>query len=239
MRRRLVGFVESAGIAKNGERWLDAAERATVAALEARGEAAAAELSKEVPQLREKIMFGEGKKWQGHQSVSDAAPQRDGGRGPDDPGPPARDLDQQPVPLGADRVVAAAGGAAWDPVEARAELVRRWLRGFGPATMNDIRWWTGLTVAELKPALAAIAPAEVDLDGEPGLVLADDLAPVAAPKPVGGAAPVARSDRDGLEGAALVPRAARPAALRPRGQRRADRVVGGPHRGRLGAAPRR
>ncbi len=183
MRRRLVGFVETAGIAKNGERWLKAAERATIDALEARGEAAGAELSKAVPQLRKKIMFGEGKKWQGHQSVATLLLNVMAAEGRMIRGrprgtwissqyrwvPTASWLPQQT--------------AAWDPVEARAELVRRWLAGFGPATINDIRWWTGLTVGELKPALATIAPVEVDLDGEPGLALPGDLEPVAAPRP--------------------------------------------------------
>ncbi len=30
-----------------------------------------------------------------------------------------------------------------DPEEARAELLRRWLRTFGPGTLTDIRWWSG------------------------------------------------------------------------------------------------
>ena len=31
--------------------------------------------------------------------------------------------------------------------DARAELVRTWLRAFGPGTRDDIKWWTGWTVA--------------------------------------------------------------------------------------------
>ncbi len=36
----------------------------------------------------------------------------------------------------------------------------------------------------MKKALAQVAPAEVDLDGEPGIALAEDLEPVPAPEPV-------------------------------------------------------
>jgi hypothetical protein len=62
------------------------------------------------------------------------------------------------------------------PVEdSRVELVRRWLASFGPATFADLKWWTGWTAGQLKQALAVIGPEEVDLDGQTGLVLADDV----------------------------------------------------------------
>jgi hypothetical protein len=35
----------------------------------------------------------------------------------------------------------------------------------------DLRWWTGWTAAQVKAALTAIGPVEVDMDGEVGLVL--------------------------------------------------------------------
>ena len=75
-------------------------------ALEARGEAFATELSTDVPQLRKKVHYGEGKTWAGSPSMSTwvlfllAAEGRDRSR------PPARDVDEQPVELGAGRVVA-------------------------------------------------------------------------------------------------------------------------------------
>jgi Winged helix DNA-binding domain len=69
---------------------------------------------------------------------------------------------------------------------ARVELARRWLRSFGPAPAADLQWWSGWTGGQTKAALAALPVAEVDLDGQPGIALADDLefpgtiAPVAA-----------------------------------------------------------
>jgi hypothetical protein len=66
---------------------------------------------------------------------------------------------------------------ALTPSLASAELVRRWLRAFGPATFDDLRWWTGWTVRQVREALALVAVAEVDLNGGDGLALADELDP--------------------------------------------------------------
>jgi Winged helix DNA-binding domain len=65
--------------------------------------------------------------------------------------------------------------AGLDGGTARAELARRWLRAFGPAPASDLQWWAGWTGAQTKAALAALPVAEVDLDGQAGIALADDL----------------------------------------------------------------
>ena len=59
--------------------------------------------------------------------------------------------------------------------DASRRLVTRWLRCFGPGTYDDLKWWTGWKAAQLRPTLASLDVAEVDLDGETGLVLADDV----------------------------------------------------------------
>ena len=66
-------------------------------------------------------------------------------------------------------------GTGLDASAARAELARRWLAAFGPGLAADLQWWAGWTGAQTKAALAALPVAEVDLDGQAGVVLADDL----------------------------------------------------------------
>jgi hypothetical protein len=59
--------------------------------------------------------------------------------------------------------------------EARAELARRYLDTHGPATLTDLRWWTGWTLGHTRAALEQVETLEVELDsGETGLVLAAD-----------------------------------------------------------------
>ena len=66
-------------------------------------------------------------------------------------------------------------GAGLDGGAARVELARRWLAAFGPALAADLQWWAGWTGAQTKTALAALPVVEVDLDGQAGVALLDDL----------------------------------------------------------------
>jgi hypothetical protein len=66
-------------------------------------------------------------------------------------------------------------------VDASVEVVRQWLERFGPGTIDDLKWWTGWPLSQLRPALATLDTVEVDLDGTTGLMLGDDQEPA---KPV-------------------------------------------------------
>jgi hypothetical protein len=64
---------------------------------------------------------------------------------------------------------------------ARTELVRRWLRTYGPGTTNDIAWWAKWTKRQVAGALAELGAVEVTVEPAPGAppapawVLPDDL----------------------------------------------------------------
>jgi hypothetical protein len=70
-----------------------------------------------------------------------------------------------------------------EPGEATARIARDWLRAHGPASPDDLQWWTGWTKTRMRAALADVETVEVDLDGVPGLMLADDTDPVPPPEP--------------------------------------------------------
>ncbi len=163
--------------------WLAAVAEDTHRALLARGSATGAQLSKDVPALRTQVNTSPGKSYSKPTSITTWVLLLLGTEG---------------------RIVRARPGGGWsssqyswapaeswlsapidrmDADEARTELVRRWLRTFGPAPIGDIKWWTGWTLGQVRKTLARLDTVEVDLDGTAGLLLADDLDPVPAPQP--------------------------------------------------------
>ena len=71
------------------------------------------------------------------------------------------------------------------------ELVRRWLRTFGPGTEDDVVWWLGSTRAVVRAALAEVGAVPVSLDtGATGWLLPDDVDPVPDPGPWAALLPV-------------------------------------------------
>jgi hypothetical protein len=163
--------------------WLAEVAEATAGALAARGEATGAQLSADVAGLRTRLWMNPGKKYESRQNITPwvlfllAAEGR--------------------IVRGRPRGSWASSQYTWVPTEAwlpdrrvrppaevaRAELVSRWLAAFGPGTVADLRWWTGLTAGQVRQALAVVGPVEVDLDGVTGLLLPEDLAPVPEPDP--------------------------------------------------------
>ncbi len=183
-RKRAIQMVEEASIATDGAAWLRRVEKETLAAIVARGEAAGAELSKDVPELAAQVSFGAGKKWAGTFSMTtrvvwllsmEGHIVRTRPRGSWISSQYRWAPMEEFVPDGVGSIPAE---------EARAELLRRWLRAFGPGTAADARWWTGWTGAMTTRALADVDAVEVALDGgATGYVLPDDLGPVRAPAP--------------------------------------------------------
>jgi Winged helix DNA-binding domain len=184
-RRLLVDMLGRAGLTDDPPAFVEKAEKVTLRALEARGggAATATELAKDDPRLAQQIVLAEGKRYEGRQSVvsrvllvlaAEGRIVRGRPRGSWVSGQYRWSLVEAWLP---------GGVPAWPLEKAQAELVRRWLRGFGPATMADVKWWTGLPMGQVRRAVADAGAVEVDLDGTPGLALADDLDPVPAPEP--------------------------------------------------------
>jgi winged helix DNA-binding protein len=181
-RRRTVQMIEQAGIATDGAAWLTAAEAATLAELMERREATGAELAKAVPGLAHQIPLAEGKSYATTVGVStrvlfslSTAQRIVRGR-------PRGSWTSSQYRWSPMEVWLPDGMPRLDPAAARAELVQRYLAGFGPATTADIKWWTGWTVAHTKAAVAAVGAVEVAMaGGVSGWVLPDDVAPVRAP----------------------------------------------------------
>jgi Winged helix DNA-binding domain len=176
-RRLTVQLLDQSGIAEDPARWLEEVEAATLEALEARGGATAAELTAAEPRLRHQVQLAEGKTYASRQNVTTRVLLQLAADGRIVRGRPRGSWISSQYrwsPIGS---WLPGGMAAWSTEAAQAELVRRWLAGFGPGTAADLKWWTGLTAGQVKRALAAAGAVEVDLDGTPGLVLADDLEP--------------------------------------------------------------
>jgi hypothetical protein len=64
------------------------------------------------------------------------------------------------------------------PQEARTWVIRRYLSAFGPATLEDVQWWTRFTKTETKRALQSLSSAVVQVAlegmGDGYFMLADD-----------------------------------------------------------------
>lgn len=174
-RRRAVQMLEDAGITESGEAWLQRVEEETMTALKRRGSALARELVSDVSDLGAQIKFGEGTKWAGTMSMS------------------TRTLFLLSlagrIGRGRPRGTWASSQHRWEPIDrwrsdglavlatgdARSALVGRWLATFGPGTIDDLKWWTGWPLGEVRKTLAAVGAVEISLDGIPGWVSPHDL----------------------------------------------------------------
>ncbi|MFZ3471555.1 winged helix DNA-binding domain-containing protein [Streptomyces sp. 4.24] len=159
--------------------WLARAESAALDALDAHGPSTGGQLSAAVPVLREKVTINRGQKYETEMGVAtrvirllaaDGRIRRDRPRG-------SWTSSQY-------RWVHTEPWSAVPAAEARAEVARRWLHAYGPATEADLKWWTGWTLTDVRKALAAVGPDEVRLeDGTTALVGPGDTGPEPAPEP--------------------------------------------------------
>lgn len=182
-RRRLIRDVEKAGLHADGERWLADAAAEVLAALSDGRQLSSSELRDAIPLLEGSMTYGEGRSWGGQVPV----------------GPRVLTV------LSAEgQIVRASNAGGWTTSRPRwtsmaawlgeelpavpepegvVRLVERWLRAFGPGTAADIRWWLGSTVTAVRRALVELRAVEVDLDGQTGYLLPDDLDPTEPAEP--------------------------------------------------------
>ena len=136
--------------------WLERVEAETVAEVERRGSATGAELGKAVAGLRDQVLYGKGTKWETWQPASGRVLRVLGFDGAVVRGRPVGSwLSSQ------HRWEPGEGHAEIAVADAQAELTRRWLRAFGPATEADLKWWTGWKVTDARKALKAVGAVQV------------------------------------------------------------------------------
>lgn len=183
-RKKLVADLTKSGLVPGDvDRWLEEVSAGALAALRRRGRAAAADLVADEPRLETTLDLAPDKSYAAPQKITSRvltvlALQGDIVRGKPFGGWTATRNEWWPA-----EQWMPGGLGAMDPAQARVELVRRWLRAFGPAPLADLVWWTGWTGGQVRTALASVPTQEVELPTGPALVLADDLDSTAASRP--------------------------------------------------------
>ncbi len=161
--------------------WLEQAQEDTVAALQRRGTATGAQLSRDVPQLRTAFLPTTDKAWDVRRNVTTQVLTLTGLEG--------RIVRGRPQGGWTSRQHTWEPARAWWPEgigelpDPRAALVTAYLGRFGPATEADVAWWTGWTLRDTRGALAALDLEPVALDRGAGLVLAGDTGDDEPPAP--------------------------------------------------------
>jgi len=178
LRRQLAQVVQEAGVAPDAAIWLKEVGEGTVAVLAARGSATGAELARDEPRLRTQIIAAADNPYGGAVNLTTRLLTLLSAEG----------LIVRGRPRGGWTSSQFTWSAAPERTDvpadvARATLARRWLAAFGPALPTDLQWWTGWTAAQVRQALSSLDIAEVDLDGAPGLLLADDQEPAGPSEP--------------------------------------------------------
>ncbi|MBV9581280.1 MAG: AlkZ family DNA glycosylase [Chloroflexi bacterium] len=183
LRRRYQQLLHQAAVVPDVPVWWTSVERATLAALRSRGEATAQELSQDVPELKTQILRGEGKSYAGTQSVATWMLMYLSAEGKIVRGRPRGSWISSQYRWAPVEAWLPGGLADLPTPEAQVRLLREWLRAFGPGTYTDLKWWTGLTMGDVKRAVHSLDVVQVELGEDTGLLLASDQEPVASPEP--------------------------------------------------------
>ena len=178
-RRRLAKDVVATGWTDDPDTWLEQARQEVLALVSAvPGGVAATLVREQVPMLAGTVSVSPGTKWGAEVPVAPRVLGWLGARAD-----VVRGVNAGHWRTSRPRWTAMADwlGEAPQPLpedDGYAELVRRWLRTFGPGTEADLVWWLGSTKTAVRRALASLAAVEVSLDGGlTGWLLPDDLEP--------------------------------------------------------------
>jgi hypothetical protein len=182
-RRKLLAWLAESGVGDDVEGWLEEVEQVALKTLTARGEATAAELAADDERLRFQVVLARGKSYEGRQSISSRVLFLLAAQGQVVRGRPRGSWTSHQYRWSPLAPWCPPGLDGWATEAAEVELARRWLGAYGPATIEDLRWWTGWTKARLRRVLTELQPAEVNLDGVPGIAAAGDLEPLPETEP--------------------------------------------------------
>ena len=173
-RRKLLKMFQANHGTADAEAWLEQVAKASLAYLEDVGTATTAEMKASVDGLDTKLLVRQGNRPEVTMSVASRLLMLLAMAGQVAKGRPAgtwRSSQYQWLSLDA-----WAGEPLVDlpTIDAEGQLVSRWLASYGPGTFEDIKWWTGWTVAKTRRALELVGAQEVALEGGAGFVLPTD-----------------------------------------------------------------
>lgn len=168
---------QKAGVTADGEAWFAAAAAAVLEHLTAHGPVSARQLREELTELAGSHDAAPGKRWGGPTPLAPRVLTVLGARGDIVRGPnDGRWTTSRPRWTTMAEWLPTTPGPV-SPELARAELVRRWLSAFGPATVADVKWWFGQTLTWARQALGEVDAVAVDLAGSTGYALPEDVEP--------------------------------------------------------------
>jgi hypothetical protein len=161
-----------AGLAEDGQDWLDRARREVLAVLAGAPEGLTAQqIRLAVPMIDVKVAVSPGSSWSASRILTHLGLTAEVLRGTNTGHWRTSRPRWTLTPNWLGEVPRSTSAA-----EGYRELVRRWLGTFGPGTEDDIVWWLGATKSVVRTALRELDAVAVSLDGgSTGYLLPDDV----------------------------------------------------------------